>query len=263
MNLLLIDDEPLTVKMLKKNIHWSSLGIDEVYTAYDTICARQIIKSCQIHIILCDIEMPGESGLSFIHWLNESTDCDAVSLLLTCHDEFTYAKEAVSLNIMEYMLKPVPYDILENTIRRAVETYLKEQQKKEQILAGQYWQQYASKIDKEMISSDPTVHEKIFSDISEYVKQHINEEIDRNKIAVSVHMNADYLSKIFKKKTGITISEYIRLEKLNYSKYLLRNTSLNIAEISSQLCFSSQAHFSNSFKKQFGYSPMEYKNSCV
>ena len=64
MNILLIDDEPLTLQMLQKKIPWQEIGIDQVYTANDTRFARQLLQTFSIQLLVCDIEMPGENGFS-------------------------------------------------------------------------------------------------------------------------------------------------------------------------------------------------------
>ncbi len=65
MNILIVDDEVIVVNLLKKHIDWQSLGMDEVFTAYTAMDAREIVSGNKIDIIVCDIEMPQENGLFF------------------------------------------------------------------------------------------------------------------------------------------------------------------------------------------------------
>ena len=65
-NALLVDDEEQCVKTLQESIEWKALGIDRTFGAYNAVQAREIMEKEVISLILCDIEMPGESGLEFI-----------------------------------------------------------------------------------------------------------------------------------------------------------------------------------------------------
>lgn len=63
MRLLIVDDQPSVSEGLKKGIAWDNLSVDEVLTAYNALEAREILKTTEIDIMLCDIEMPVENGL--------------------------------------------------------------------------------------------------------------------------------------------------------------------------------------------------------
>lgn len=71
MNLLLVDDEITIIQILLKAIDWEALGIREVYTAYNAMEAKKIIEANEIRIMICDIEMPQESGLDLIRWIRD------------------------------------------------------------------------------------------------------------------------------------------------------------------------------------------------
>ncbi len=120
MNLIIIDDEKLMVKSIKEHYDWSSLQIDQVFTAYDINSAKEIFDKEQMNIMLCDIEMPGGNGIELYRWVKENHP-NVLNIFLTCHADFKYAKEALSLGSFEYILKPIPYSDLEVTIKKAVE----------------------------------------------------------------------------------------------------------------------------------------------
>lgn len=97
MRLLIINDSDMIVKSLESDINWTELGMKDVFIAYDAVEAKNIITQESIDIILCDIEMPGENGIELIHWIRE-TNFDIDCILLTCHADFMYAKEALTLD---------------------------------------------------------------------------------------------------------------------------------------------------------------------
>jgi two-component system response regulator YesN len=75
-----------------------------------------------------------------------------------------------------------------------------------------------------------------------------------------VHLNADYLTRIFKKETGSTVKEYITSEKMKEAKRLLRTTQLPVSFIAAKLGYCNFSHFSYTFKKVMGYTPQEERH---
>ena len=66
MNVLLIDDDRFVVAALQKKIDWASLSVSEIFSAYNIRQAKKIMEDNSIRICVCDIEMPGGSGLELL-----------------------------------------------------------------------------------------------------------------------------------------------------------------------------------------------------
>lgn len=92
-----------------------------------------------------------------------------------------------------------------------------------------------------------------------YIRSHINEPVSINDIARQIYRSSSYTMKHFKEELGISISAYITKCRLEDAKRLLVYSNKSLAEISSYLCFSSQAYFQNVFKKQYGITPLQYR----
>lgn len=120
MNILLVDDEVIVVTLLKKHIDWKGLGIDEVFTAYTAMDARAICSGNKIDIIVCDIEMPQENGLYFLAWVREKFPA-IVKIILTGYPDFKYAQDAINIGVIKYLLKPVSFEELSETVRLAAD----------------------------------------------------------------------------------------------------------------------------------------------
>lgn len=129
-NLLIIDDEDLTVKRLQDSIDWESIGIAKVLTSFSMSQAKRVFASERIDIMLCDIEMPAGSGLELLHWVREQ-DYDTISIFLTGYASFSYAKEALSLETMEYILKPVSFGEVKQAVSKAVAQLQEKRSEKE------------------------------------------------------------------------------------------------------------------------------------
>lgn len=94
----------------------------------------------------------------------------------------------------------------------------------------------------------------------DYIYSHLQEPLTVTDIADAVHLNPNYLSTLFKKEIGISISAYIRKERIKMAENLLKYSDFSAIDISNYLCFSSHSHFIKVFKEQTGYTPKEYRN---
>lgn len=93
----------------------------------------------------------------------------------------------------------------------------------------------------------------------EYIYQNIHARITIEDVAKAVGLSPSYLSKLFKKEIGISLSEYIRIQKIDKAKNLLRFSDYTYIEISNYLAFVSQSHFIMVFKQYEGVTPREYR----
>lgn len=146
MNLLLVDDEVYVVRTLQKKINWEELGINRVFTAFNVERAKEIFSQEEIDVLVTDIEMPRESGLSLIQWIKEQErECQIICL--TCHAEFQYAQEALHYGVMEYVVKPIDFLQLSRIIRRAALQQEEEKKKKRQESWGTLWESNKQQIE--------------------------------------------------------------------------------------------------------------------
>lgn len=120
MNLLIVDDQACVVDGLVMGISWRDLEIREVYKADSAAAARDVIQKRRIDLMLCDIEMPKESGLDLYHWIREQ-GFEICCIFLTSHAEFQYAQEALRCGAFDYILQPADYRDVYRVVERAVE----------------------------------------------------------------------------------------------------------------------------------------------
>ena len=95
----------------------------------------------------------------------------------------------------------------------------------------------------------------------QYISTHIREKLSVPTVARKVEVSASYLTALFHKNLQISPGEYIRRIKLQESKQMIRENSMNFTEIATCLQYSSVHHFSRQFKDKFGISPTEYAKS--
>ncbi len=98
---------------------------------------------------------------------------------------------------------------------------------------------------------------------TQFISTHINEPISAEDVVAISGKSRAYLFKKFQQELGMSIGSYITHCRLREAKSLLRYTEKSLVEISSYLCFSSQSHFQNAFKKNLGITPLEYRRNSI
>ena len=94
----------------------------------------------------------------------------------------------------------------------------------------------------------------------EYIYSHIKERITIEDLADELGVSASYLSRLFKKETGESVSAYIRKQKIEMAKNMLRYSDYSMIEIANRLAFSSQSHFIQQFREVVGMTPKKYRD---
>ncbi|SEA61076.1 helix-turn-helix domain-containing protein [Paenibacillus sp. 276b] len=136
--MLIVDDEIHAVEGILSGVNWEKLSIKTVFTAYTAKQAKELFKREHIDIMICDIEMPQTSGLELTEWVGERYP-KTETIILTCHADFGYAKQAIQLGSLDYILKPVPFAELELVIEKAKEKIDKESEMDQYSRFGHYW----------------------------------------------------------------------------------------------------------------------------
>ena len=117
---LIVDDDMPTVELIRSSVDWQSLGIGRVLTAYNIAQAKKHLLEQGTDIVISDIEMPRGSGLELLEWIREQR-MDVAFLLLTCHERFDYAVNAVKLRASEFLMKPFDVGTMEAALHRIVD----------------------------------------------------------------------------------------------------------------------------------------------
>ncbi len=251
MNILVVDDEFYIVQGITKIIAEAFPEFDHIYTAYSAEQAKKIIEKVSPDIMITDIEMPRESGLSLISWLYSnaySTKC----LILSGHQRFDYAQKALKLQCISYILKPVDKTQLCDEIRHALEcVQTPAPPKTTAAIPDTVTGETTSALEDEDFVF--RVRAYIYSNLS-------NPELNRSSIADYLHMSPDYLSYVFHQKFNQTLNAYITSMRIDKAKELLERTNWGLDVIAEKTGFSSSSYFHKQFKKITGVTPQQYRS---
>ena len=191
MNVILVDDEAVAVNALRRRVDWQKFGVEEVYIANSMRQAQELFSAKEIHVMLCDIEMPQGNGLDLFEWVKShypAVEC----VFVTCHADYDYMRESAVATVTDYIHRHLHEQISISGL--AEQVYLNEQ--------------YLARLFKKSVGLS----------ILEYVTRErlkLARELLRstdypiNRVADSVgYDNYSYFARLFKRETGMTPQEY-------------------------------------------------------
>lgn len=117
LKVLLVDDEINILKNLQAVVPWEELGARVIGTAKNGEIALELAKEWKPDLILCDIRMPVMDGIGFLGALREF-NADAEVIMMTGYQDFSYVRSVIRYEVRDYILKPIDYDELAQTIAR-------------------------------------------------------------------------------------------------------------------------------------------------
>lgn len=103
--------------------------------------------------------------------------------------------------------------------------------------------------------------EDVVNQVKKYIVEHLDGDTSLYNLAEQVHFSQEYLLRIFKKKEGITILQYINDLKLAAARQLLTDSELQVREIADRLGFASQGYFGRFFRNKTGLTPNAYREA--
>ena len=129
----------------------------------------------------------------------------------------------------------------------------------EQIINLQYHMvlEYTRRVERIRLGKTPS---KLLMQVTNYVQHNLSKPIDVEALADSMFISRTHLAAKFKQETGMTLTDFILIEKIEEAKRLLRYSDKSLSLIADYLGFSSQSHFTRAFKKYSGKTPGEYRN---
>ena len=164
---------------------------------------------------------------------------DTDVIFVTGHAKFIYAVQAVQLHARSYLLKPISNTELRDNVTSCLE--------------------YREKLGRSSKRDAKTEEADTIQMVKQYIQEHLSEDISRNDIAKAVFLHPDYISSIFHKETGSTLTDYIMTERIECAKERLRCTRESISEVALNSGFSNTSYFSKIFKRAEGITPKQYR----
>lgn len=259
MNLLIVDDEILAIQGLVDDMDWKKLDFDEVFTANSYAQAVNIMNKQEIDVLLCDIEMPLRSGVELVRWAKERKP-ELECIFLTCHAEFSFAKQAIQMGCLDYILKPAETEEVENCLKKATEK-LRSLRKLPEKECGRE-EPSVSRTAEKIIGDSPRTKDAV--ELAEfYIMQHLTENLSLEEVAAEACVSPTHLTRLFKKRHQMGVVDFVTEKKMALAEELMTQENLTVSYIASKLGYSNYSYFTKVFKKYTGKTPTEYKKELA
>lgn len=237
--LLIVDDEAFERKVIRFMLKKSFTNIEIVGDATNGEEAVLLSKKYKPHIIIMDIKMPEKNGLEAQKSIIQFNP-NIKTIILTAFDSFNFAQNAIKLGVVDYILKPIKPDELNESINKVISLLQKEK--------------IDSQIPEDLSSDKDPIHIAM-----KYINKNFNKNISLESVSEHIHLNPQYFSRYFKNNTGVNFIEYVSKLRIKEGKKLLVSTEKSISRISMDIGYIDPAYFTKVFIKYEGISPHKYR----
>ena len=245
---LIVEDEIIVRMWLKKQVKWEACGFEIVAEAGNGRDALELFRNNKIDLVLTDIRMPVMDGIELLQRIRQE-DARVRFLILTCLDEFSLVKQAMALDVTNYILKLTSEpDEIERELLRVKQMLDREAEKTAPATNGAAAQ-----------SSDVLCKNQRLSAALTFLEKHYSEDISLALVADKVGVTPNYLGKIFYQHRGSTFTDELNKLRIQKAKQLLDDPAYRIYEIAEKTGFLNTTYFFRVFKKYEGCTPTEYR----
>ena len=242
LRVLLVDDEIMIREGFKQLFDWEVHGCEVVGEAADGMEALAQIDTLHPDIVIMDINIPIMNGLKVIQ-VSRIKHPQTAFVIVSGYDDFSYCQQALRLQITDYILKPVNYEEFGSCI--------------DNLKISMFEQR---------VGAEPETEEqetRTITNITRYLQEHLSEEVSLSVLSEVFHLNAQYISQLFKNEIGVGFLVYLTNIRIEKAKKLLLSTSCSIAEVAEQSGYGDYRVFTKVFKKTEGITPSQYRRDFL
>ena len=213
--------------------------------------ALKQLLSGDFDLVISDVVMPEMDGIALLKNIKGNANISHVPvIMLTSKTEISDRLEGIKLGADAYLAKPFSLEELHLTIDNLIDNVRRLKGK----FSGALKQD--DKVDKiEVKGYDEELMERIMKVVNENMS---DSDFNVEKMCDEVGVSRTQLHRKLKEITGVPTSEFLRNIRLNEAARLIRESKINITQVSYMVGFANNSHFSTAFKKYFGMSPTEY-----
>ena len=203
------------------------------------------------NLVVSDVMMPEMDGFTLLRMIKTNMNLSHIPVvMLTSKADVANRLEGLEKGADAFLAKPFDMDELHMVISNLI--------KKNLHLKGKFSgaQQQKDKVEEKKVKgNDELLMERIMKVVNEHLSDSdFNIEVLTSEVGIS----RTQLHRKMKEMTGLPITEFIRNIRLEQAARLLKEQKVNVTQVAYSVGFSTLAHFSTVFRKQFGVSPTEY-----
>ena len=103
--------------------------------------------------------------------------------------------------------------------------------------------------------------ERCVRQVKDYIRSHLKEEITMEMLSQVTFLNPDYLTRVFKRQTGMSVKEYLMKKRMETARNLLQTTADSVSEIGAEAGYDNCSYFIKLFRKYYGQTPKQFRKS--
>lgn len=233
-------------RILRKHLGDSAL----IFEAADGSEALEQYDREQPGIVILNIEMPGPTGLEVAQHIRRQDKTCAI-FFISDYDSFSYARQAISLRALDYILKPYDEAKLIHSLQEAM--HYRDQV---ESIVRDLPQAISLKTEEEAESARLTL---VREDICAYIDSHYMEELSMKNAARAMNYSDAYFCKLFKQCFQVNFSTYLNEYRIRKARDMMQNPRVNVKDISTACGYTDANYFSRVFKRITGQTPTEYR----
>ena len=251
---LLVDDEQIERMALAKKI-------DRYYgdkvNIYHAVNGREAVDMCSEHkndIIIMDISMPEMNGVMAAKYIRQIDDKCSI-IFLTAYDDFEYARNAIKIRALDYLLKPCDINDLLAVMDMAIQKLDRECDFK-----GNTKENKPERKRENVKNFDEQTTIKY---LREYVENNYTFDISMQEVAEDMGYSDAYFSKLFKQYFNQNFTAYLTQYRIKKAKELLTDTNNSIKDISRMVGYEDSNYFAKIFKRMVGEIPSKFRENLI
>lgn len=256
--LLIADDEMIERKVLCKTLEKNLGDRCVIYQAENGREALKIYEERHIQIAILDIEMPGITGIEAAQKIREK-DKACCLIFLTAFDEFAYAKKAVSVRALDYLLKPYDEQELMLVVEEAM--HMAEDRRKHNAFHESAAEEESHPAHEEVEDGENVRLSRVTEVITRYIREHYQQEISMQDAARTMNYSEAYFCKLFKQCFSQNFTSYLTEYRVKEAKKMLAEPTVNVKDVGRAVGYGDSNYFAKVFKRITGQSPTEYRLS--
>lgn len=247
---LLVEDEDIIRRGLLFAVDWLRSDCVVVGEAVDGADGLQKIAELTPDIVITDVKMPYLDGLGM---LEQSRGSGYEAIILSGYDEFSYAKKAISLDVAEYLLKPVDFEALYETLERAKERL------RQRADLKRLTQTRSEGLPERLLHPETARVGKYTGKLLRRIRSHYAEKLSLRDLGDEYGVSEAYLHKCFKQDTNYTFNDFLNRYRIMRAVELLKAGEKKVYEVGACVGFQDYKYFTLVFKKYVGCAPGKFR----
>ena len=260
---LLADDEQIERMALAKRLHKHFGDSLVIWQAADGNEAVRLCVKERCQIVIMDISMPELNGVEAAEQIRRlDEDCEII--FLTAYDEFSYAKRAIAIHALDYLLKPCEEEELTAVMEEAVGRIQKREQFEKLHMEQEMPEETGAEMPEPDLEEEPDEPDRLgqaAEKIRRYIRKNYMKDISMQDAARMMNYSDAYFCKLFKQCFDQNFTAYLARFRINEARRLLQDKNASVREVSMLVGYYDANYFAKVFKRIAGMNPSEYRDS--